>query len=208
MTLVVVLVGSYVLGSIPFSFLLAKWGAGVDLRTVGSGNIGATNASRVLGWKGGVLGLLLDGAKGSAAVWGSTRLPEWDVWVFPPEELRALAAAAVIAGHLFPIFLKGRGGKGVATSAGVFTVLTPLPMAIAAGIFSGFFALTRYVSVSSILAAIALPVGMWYLEAPGLYQWVGRVAVVAVIAMHGPNLKRLWQGTEPKFSGKKVKPNE
>jgi glycerol-3-phosphate acyltransferase PlsY len=203
LTLVGVVVCGYLLGSVPFSFLLTRWWTGVDLRAVGSGNIGATNAGRVLGWPGGALGVLLDGGKGWLAVWGATRLSFGDMWVYPPEWLRALAGISVIAGHLFPIFLKGKGGKGVATSAGVFLALAPASIGIAVAAFALSLGIVRIVSVSSMLAAIALPVAMWSFHVPPLYQWVGRLAALAVIVLHFPNLKRLWQGGEPRLQFKK-----
>lgn len=207
LTLLAVVVGSYLLGALPVSFLLTRWLTGVDLREVGSGNIGATNAGRVLGWKGGVAILMWDAGKGGFAVWASTQVAGLELWMFPPEWLRAMAAGGVILGHVFPIFLGGKGGKGVATTAGAFLALEPLAMGIAATVFAVVAAISRYVSVGSILAAVALPLALYQLESPVHYQWLGRVVASLVIVLHGPNLKRLWQGIEPKI-GMRVKPNE
>lgn len=207
MTLLAVIVGSYLLGSFPTAYLFVRRLAGVDIRTVSSGNVGATNAARVLGWKVAAPIFILDGLKGWAAVKAATMWVGMELWVFPPEGLRVIAAVCVIVGHVFPVFLKGKGGKGVATSAGAFFALDPFAMLMTLVVFGTAVSLSRYISVGSILGALALPVALYAVKAPVEYQWLSRAVSVMVIALHGPNLKRLWQGTEPKIS-MKVKPHE
>ncbi|HUL15514.1 MAG TPA: glycerol-3-phosphate 1-O-acyltransferase PlsY [Terriglobales bacterium] len=195
--------GAYLLGSIPFGLMLSKlFGAG-DVRETGSGSIGATNVARAAGLFAGILTLLLDAAKGAAAVWIAGRITqESATWMM-------LAGLAALLGHCFPVWLKFRGGKGVATAAGMFGVLC-MPALLGALILfllvAGFW---RYVSLGSISAAAAIPLLMYLLwaphHAPPLIVTFGSLAAAAlVIARHNANLQRLVDGTEPRFSvGKK-----
>ena len=151
-------IGAYLMGSIPFGFLVAK-ARGVDIRSAGSGNIGATNAMRVLGKPAGIAVLLLDAAKGYAAV---AILPVLLFKVLPPSSpgpvmLPLLAGICAVLGHNYTCWLKFKGGKGIATTAGVYLALAPLELLIALVVFLLAVAVTRYVSVGSIAAAIALP---------------------------------------------------
>lgn len=194
---------AYLLGSIPFGLLLARLFGGADVRKSGSGNIGAANVTRVVGPLAGILTLALDAAKGAAGVWLAARFAEENAtWMM-------LAALAALVGHCFPVWLKFKGGKGVATALGVFLALC-LPAAIAALIvFLIVVASWRYVSLGSIAAAAAMPLLMYFLwaprHAPPLVITFGSLAAAALIVYkHDANIQRLVQGEEPKFSwGKK-----
>jgi acyl phosphate:glycerol-3-phosphate acyltransferase len=197
----IVVSGSYLLGSIPFGFLLVWLVRKEDIRTTGSGNIGATNVLRSGAKKLGVLTFILDGAKGYAAVMVAELLARGK----DPTSLRHLAITAglfVILGHMFPVWLHFKGGKGVATAFGVFVALC-LPAALSAlALWGAVVALTRYVSLASILAAVVLPFLTLWLS-PGRYGYVSGAAMFAccwiVIAKHRANIVRLMQGTEHRF---------
>ena len=193
------LVLAYLLGSIPFGLLLAKLFGGSDLRKSGSGNIGATNVARVVGPAAGILTLLLDAAKGALAVWLVGRLSGQSA------TLIMLAGVVALLGHCFPVWLKFKGGKGVATALGVFLMLAPLAALGAALFFLLVVLLWRYVSLGSVSAAAAMPLLVYFLWAPGhappLVVIFGTLFVSAlVIFKHHANLQRLVDGTEPKFS--------
>jgi glycerol-3-phosphate acyltransferase PlsY len=197
----IVVSGSYLLGSIPFGFLLVWLVRKEDIRTTGSGNIGATNVLRSGAKKLGLLTFVLDGAKGYAAVMVAELLARGK----DPTNLRHLAIMAglfVILGHMFPVWLRFKGGKGVATAFGVFLALC-WPAALSAlGLWLAVVALTRYVSLASILAAAVLPFLTLWLS-PGRYGYVSGAAMFAccwiVIVKHRPNIVRLVQGTEHGF---------
>src|ERR1700694_3097811 len=155
-----VLLIAYLLGAIPFGYLLVKWKTGADVRTAGSGNIGATNVMRTTGRGAGVVTLLLDIAKGYAAVWIAGRLTGQDVlWM-------SLAALAVMAGHAYPVFLKFHGGKAVASFVGAFLYLTPIPLLATLVVFVIVVAATRHISMGSIIAAAGLPLATWLIMHP------------------------------------------
>jgi glycerol-3-phosphate acyltransferase PlsY len=206
-TLAVLLVGSYLLGSIPFGYLAGRF-AGIDIRKAGSGNVGATNVVRVLGKRYGYPVFALDFLKGFGAVKISMlmapgRPPEWS----SPEIVGILAAMSSILGHLYPPWLKFKGGKGVATSAGALLALTPVPTLIGVVIWITVFWLTRYVSLASITAAVVLPFVILVVSSqdqnrrkPLVYSSACVAAVV--IWRHRSNLSRLMRGTEPRFTRK------
>jgi glycerol-3-phosphate acyltransferase PlsY len=186
---------SYLLGSIPFGYILVRVFRGHDVRESGSGNIGATNVARaspVLG----VLTLLLDALKGLAAV-VVTRA------IFPGQNILAgLAALAAILGHMFPLWLKFRGGKGVATGLGSFVVLAPKTILVTVGVFLAVVAVVRYVSLGSIIAVGALPFVAWALhdyQSTPLLLGLMAAASVLIIAKHHDNIHRLLSGTENRF---------
>jgi len=192
---------AYLLGSIPFGFLLVLLVNKEDIRAQGSGNIGATNVWRS-GAKGvGLLTFLLDGAKGYAAVAVADLLSRNQS---PPvlHNQAILAGLFVILGHIFPVWLRFKGGKGVATAFGVFLALCPLAAFSALGVWLVIVALTRYVSLASILAAVVLPFLTLWLS-PGRYDYAsGAVVFVCcwiVIVKHRQNIRRLIQGTEHGF---------
>ena len=189
------LIASYLLGAVPTSYLVSRIFARIDLRQHGSGNLGATNLYRVLGWKYAVPVALFDVAKGVVPV-----------LVFAPQgssaPMFALACgAAAIAGHVFSVFVKFRGGKGVATAAGVMLGLTPLAVGIAAVIWAVLVRLTGYVSLGSIVAAAVLPVAVYFLEDPVAPEllWTTVAIAAGVILLHRRNIERLVKGTENRF---------
>lgn len=190
---------AYLLGSIPFGLLVAHVLGGKDVRKAGSGNIGATNVSRVAGPFAGILTLLLDAAKGAVAVLAAARLTEDSAtWMI-------VAGLLALLGHCYPLWLHFRGGKGVATAAGVFLVLSPLAMFSALAVFILVVVFWRFVSLGSLAAAAAIPLLMYFLwaphHAPPLVITFGSLAISAlVIYKHDANMQRLVEGTETKFS--------
>src|SRR5712692_6704040 len=198
---------AYLLGSIPFGLLLAKLLGGADVRKTGSGNIGATNVARVVGPLAGILTLVFDTAKGTAAVWLAGRLTdESATWMM-------IAALAVLLGHCFPVWLKFKGGKGVATALGVFLALCPIAAVSALLLFLLCVAYWRYVSLGSVAAAAAMPLLIYFLwaphHAPPIIIDAGTLAIaLLVIYKHDANLQRLVEGTEPRFSFGKKKETE
>jgi len=198
------LAAAYFLGSIPFGLILAKVFAGSDIRKSGSGNIGATNVARVAGPAAGILTLALDAAKGAAAVWLAGRFTDQS------SAAMTLAGVTALIGHCFPLWLRFKGGKGVATALGVFLILA-LPAALAAlSVFILVSVVWRYVSLGSVSAAAAMPLLMYFLWAPGhappLVVVFGTLfASALIIFKHDANLQRLVDGTEPKFSFGKSK---
>jgi glycerol-3-phosphate acyltransferase PlsY len=199
LTLIAIPIVAYLLGSIPFGLLLTKLFGGGDVRKAGSGNIGATNVARVVGPLPGILTLLLDAAKGAAAVWLAGRFSnESATWM-------TIAALAALLGHCFPVWLKFRGGKGVATAAGVFLMLSPLALLGSVIVFILVVAFWRYVSLASISAAASMPLLVYLLwaphHAPPLAVTFGALAAaVLIIYKHDANIQRLVEGEEPKFS--------
>ena len=207
LTLAVAVIGSYLLGSVPFGYLAGKIG-GIDIRKVGSGNIGATNVVRALGKRYGYPVFVLDLLKGFGAVkisisiaadarqaWGS------------PEMVGILAAVAAVIGHSFPLWLKFRGGKGVATAAGALFGLMPLAALIAVTIWVLVFWFTRYVSVASLVTAVALPVVFLIMtrlnQIHGNALFYASLGIAAfVIWRHRSNFSRLMRGSEPRFTRK------
>jgi glycerol-3-phosphate acyltransferase PlsY len=191
MTGALILLGAYLLGGIPFGYLLVRMKTGRDVRAMGSGNIGATNVLRTTSRTLGVITLLLDIAKGYLAVWVAGRLTGGSpVWM-------SAAALAVMAGHAFPVFLKFRGGKAVASFVGAFLCLTPLALVVAVGILVAVAAWKRYISLGSIIAAAALPLAAWLVSraAPPVVA-AAAVAGAFIIWRHKENIARLRAGTE------------
>ena len=182
---------AYLLGAIPFGYLLVKWKTGADVRATGSGNIGATNVLRTTGRGAGIATLLLDIAKGYAAVWIAGRLTgESAFWM-------SAAALAVMAGHAFPIFLGFQGGKAVASFVGAFLYLTPLPMLAVLVIFAAVVAWSRQISLGSIVAAITFPLAVWLILLPPFSILAASlIAAVFIVYRHKTNIRRLREGTE------------
>ena len=198
-TTFLLLAAAYLLGSIPFGMILAKLFAGSDIRKSGSGNIGATNVARVVGTSAGILTLVLDVAKGAAAVWLAGRVTEQS------STAMTLAGVAALLGHCFPVWLRFKGGKGVATALGVFLMLAPLAALGSLLVFIVVSVVWRYVSLGSVSAAAAMPLLMYFLWAPGhspplVVDFGTLFAAALVIFKHDANLQRLMDGTEPKFS--------
>jgi len=207
LTLAIVSVASYLLGSIPFGYLAGRV-AGIDIRKTGSGNIGATNVVRVLGKFYGYPVFFLDFLKGLGAVKISVLLATRGHSEWPsPEVFGIIAAVSSVIGHCFPLWLKFRGGKGIATSAGALFGLMPLAMLIGLAVWILVFWLTRYVSVASITAAIALPFVIAILtslnQSYGKALFYSSLCIAAVVIWrHHSNLSRLMRGTEPRFTRK------
>jgi len=192
----------YLLGSIPTGFLVAR-ARGVDIRTVGSGNIGATNAFRVLGKGLGIFVLLMDALKGFVAVLIGAYLISQLLPGAELNNLRITAGIAAILGHNFTCWLHFKGGKGIATSAGVLLALVPWALAIILSIFIILFLTTRYVSVGSIAAAFTLPFATWFTTRDtGLTVVTGAMGALAVLK-HRKNIQRLLNGTENRIQFKK-----
>lgn len=182
---------AYLLGSVPSGYLLGTL-FGIDIRKAGSGNIGATNVARTLGKSLGVLTLLADTAKGYLPVFIGARLE------FGPLALSLLAVAA-FCGHLYPIFLRFRGGKGVATAFGALLAVAPTATLILIGVFAVAVLSSRRVSPGSIAAALAAPFALWVGSAPPPVIALGAALGTMVIVRHRDNIKRLRDGTEPRF---------
>ena len=193
---------AYLMGSIPNGLLLARL-KGVDLQKVGSGNIGATNVYRCVGKGWGIAAFVLDAVKGFIPAFGFPMLVS-----APPPWLGLACGIAAVAGHNWPVWLKFKGGKGVSTSAGMLLGIAPAAVGIGFAVFAVTVLITRFVSLGSILAAIAVPAA--YL---GLYGTENRLLAGALVVMgllvvvkHRANIRRLLAGTEPKITGKKAKP--
>lgn len=213
LTIFLVSLLSYLSGSIPFGFLVAKLVAGVDLRKEGSGNVGATNVGRILGTKWGIFVLLLDALKGAIPVY---LLP----LMMAGEEtgsyvhLSVLSAVFAIVGHMFPLWLGFRGGKGVATALGVVIVLSPWATLVAASTFLILFGLFRIVSFASILAVSSFGVAELIREGDAAfnseYYSLSLFSIVApalIIWQHRSNIMRLLKGEEPKYQSQAQKKN-
>jgi glycerol-3-phosphate acyltransferase PlsY len=185
----------FLLGAVPFSWILARLLGGVDIRSVGSGNVGATNVARSLGFLAGGAALLLDAAKGAAAAWLGQALD-------PAGAAGAgglLAGGLAVLGHNFTPFLGFRGGKGVATGAGVFAVLAPWAILASVAVFGMALLFSRTVSLGSILAAATLPVAVWLTGGDGRVAALALLVAILVIARHAGNLQRLARGEEPRI---------
>ena len=212
-----VIVIAYLLGSVPFGYLIVRTTAGGDIRATGSGGTGATNVSRRAGKVAGVITLVLDALKGAAAVvvasWAFD-VSLWPGYIVPSDGGLAFqqaywwiagAATAAIIGHMFPVWLGFRGGKGVATGVGVFLVLSPTAVAFAGLIFILIVVVTRYVSLGSIVAAASMPLFIWLrnIVSPRLafapVITAATVGALLIILAHRANVGRLIQGTESKF---------
>ena len=203
---IVAAVAAYVLGSIPTGFLVGK-ARGLDIRTVGSGNIGATNAFRALGTPAGVFVLLADAFKGWLAVAVLANLIS--KWFYPEasqlaqEWFLVVAGGAAILGHNFTCWLRFKGGKGIATSAGVLVALVPYPLLVILGVWVLVFALSHYVSLASICASVSLPFATWLLVKTPLLIYVTAAMAGLAVYKHKANIRRLLNGTESRIGAKK-----
>lgn len=193
-----VLLGAYLLGSVPFSYLVARR-KGIDVRRVGSGNVGATNVMRSVSVAAGLLAFALDAGKGAAAVL-LARLVE------PVGPLPALAGVLAVLGHMYPVWLRFRGGKGVATGAGAFLPLAPMATVAALAVFGLALAITRYVSLSSILGTATLAVLAFLGGAPPVVSRAAAGMAVLITWKHRSNLNRIAVGTESRIGRKRAAP--
>ncbi len=189
---------AYLMGSIPFAQLLSKR-RGIDLRRVGSGNVGASNVLRTLGVRPAVLAMMLDAVKGTVAVLIAQRLTNG---VAAP----VAAGLASMIGHVYPVWLRFRGGKGVATAAGAFAVLTPVAAVAAVGAFLLTVALTRFISVGSMVAALTLAAWAIASDAPRIVEVGAAIGAVLVLIGHRTNLLRLVAGTERRVGQRNASP--
>jgi acyl phosphate:glycerol-3-phosphate acyltransferase len=199
---------AYLLGSIPFGYLIVRWQKGVDVRSTGSGSTGATNVMRNLGIIGFVTTFILDVGKGILAVLLASHLtssnPHWIPLTGNPRWI-ACASIAAILGHCFPVWLKFHGGKGVATGVGVFIALAPVQVALVLVIFAIMVAIWRYISLGSIVATAAFPVLLYFMKHPPLPIVLGAAGgALIIISMHHANIGRLLAGTENKVGKKKA----
>ena len=190
-----VLLAAYLLGSIPFSYIVARQ-RGVDVRTVGSGNVGATNVMRSVGRGAGLLAFVLDFLKGSAATALALKVSGGSV-------VPSLAAVVAVLGHMFPIWLRGQGGKGVATGAGAFLPIALLPTLVSLVTFALTLALSRYVSVSSIAGTLALALATRVLALPLPITLAALTSSALVIWKHRGNLQRIANGTENRIGARR-----
>jgi acyl phosphate:glycerol-3-phosphate acyltransferase len=201
-----VAVAAFLLGSIPTGYLLVRFFRHQDIRSLGSGNIGATNVLRAGGKGLGAATFLLDVLKGCTAVWLGLALAGVLAPSLPPRDAEAVGALFAVLGHMFTPWLHFRGGKGVATGFGVFLVAAPWAALAAIALFAVVFALTRYVSLGSIAAAASFPVFAWYLvkgDRPLFFLTVQAAVALLIIIKHHQNIRRLFDGTESRFGAKK-----
>ena len=209
--------GAYLLGSIPFGYLVARV-KGIDIRAVGSGNIGATNAMRVLGKPAGIFVLVMDALKGFAAVaWLTPAIYNWiephyfglapgfaAASVAVQMKFKVIAGVCAVLGHNYTCWLKFKGGKGIATTAGVYLALAPWALLIALGVFIVALLTSRIVSVASMSAAVALPATVWVMSPHNYFLGIVTTALGALaIYKHKSNIQRLMAGTENRFGKKK-----
>ncbi len=202
MKLLAMLVAAYLVGATPTSYIAAKAG-GVDLRRVGSGNLGATNLYRALGWKYAVPAGIVDIAKGyiSAAFLSplaGISSPAGRQWI------PLLVGGAAILGHVFPIYLKFQGGKGVATAAGVVLAVAPIPLLVSAGVWSLLLLSTGFMSLASMSAAVAFPIAALLMASGDSHLFAASLVIATFIVInHRSNIRRLFHGTEPRFGRKR-----
>jgi glycerol-3-phosphate acyltransferase PlsY len=190
---------AYLLGSIPFGYLIVRWQRGIDVRATGSGSIGATNVMRNLGIMGFVATFILDAGKGLLAVLLASKMTLGNpTWV-------AAAAFAGVLGHCFPVWLEFRGGKGVATGVGVFIALAPWQVILVLAIFAVVVGIWRYISLGSVVATAAFPVLVYLMKHPPIQVVLGAAGAAAIIIVrHHANIARLLKGTENKLGRKKA----
>jgi glycerol-3-phosphate acyltransferase PlsY len=186
-------VGAYLLGSVPTSLHVVRLATGRDIRRLGSGNVGTTNAVRAAGLRLGLLVGLLDVLKGVLAVAAMAAVEPASAW-------QGAAAVAAVLGHCFPVWLRFRGGKGVLAAGGAFLVLAPLATLAATGLAVLVLAWRRVVSLASLVGAVALPPALWWIaKAPTGLLVAGSVTAVVIVARHAGNVRRLAAGTEPRM---------
>lgn len=203
----IIAVVSYLLGSVPTGYLLYRLIKREDIRSMGSGNIGATNVLRFGGAGLGIATFILDVLKGSASVWVGGLLGSLLVPSVPLRTVQALAALFAVIGHMFTVWLRFRGGKGVATGFGVFLVASPWAALAAIGLFAFVLAITRYVSFSSIVAAASFPVFAWFLVTgprPPVFFAIQCTVALLIIVKHHQNIRRLFDGTETRIGAHKT----
>lgn len=216
--LLVIIVLSYLVGSIPTGIIVSRYAKGIDIREHGSGNMGGTNVFRILGWKYGILVLLLDALKGVIAVIFIARLPITTIPftnTTPFDDftlVQLIAGAAAMLGHVWTIFAGFKGGKGIATGLGILAVVTTVDLLIGIGLFILIVYYSRYVSLGSMIGALSIPVtliireNVFHADIPGYWTLLPFLICLSIFVVytHRKNIVRLMQGTENKisFSGK------
>jgi glycerol-3-phosphate acyltransferase PlsY len=185
---------AYMLGAIPFGYLLVKGTTGADVRTGGSGNIGATNVLRTAGRAAGIATLLLDIGKGYLAVWIAGRLSDHGVTAM------CVAALAVMAGHAYPVFLRFQGGKAMASFVGAFLCLAPLALGAVLVVFVVVVGWTRYISMGSVVSAASFPLAVWLMQKDLSMLAAAAIAGAFIIYKHSSNIRRLHDGSEHVFT--------
>ena len=201
---IITAIGGYLLGSIPTGYLVAKT-RGIDIRTVGSKNMGATNVFRTLGKGPGIFVLFVDAAKGFIA---SACAADWLLAVLnisnlDPQLNHLVGGIAAVLGHNYTCWLNFKGGKGIATTTGVFLALAPVGVGIAIAVWIIAFIATRYVSIASILAAAVLPLAVWFTQESKAIRTIALILSLLAIIKHKANIQRLMNGTENRISFKK-----
>ena len=197
----VTMIVAYLIGSIPAAYLLAKKMKGVDIREEGSGNVGATNASRVLGKLPGLAVLIFDLLKGTMVVIFLAKFLAGHC-AYEIEFIKASLGLAVVLGHIYSVFLKFKGGKGVATSTGVLLAISPFSVLIGAVIFLVTVFLSRYVSLGSIISSMSIPFLLIFRKEHTSYIILSAMLCIIIVIKHKPNIKRLLMGRENKVFGK------
>lgn len=187
--LLLVILGGYLLGSVPFAFVLARR-RGVDIRLAGSGNVGAANVLRTSGVSVALIVMALDAFKGAGSVLMAQR------WAAGDTTAPAVAGLAAVIGHVYPVWLRFRGGKGVATAAGAFSILTPWAMLPALVVFVTTVWATRFISLGSVAATLTLGPVAYAMHAPGAMVIAAAASAAIVVFRHRANLARVWRGTE------------
>ncbi len=190
---------AYLIGSIPFGLLLSRR-SGIDIRQHGSGNIGATNVSRLVGKKIGLLTLFLDAAKGFLPMLAAGLLLGGDD--SSRDLITALCGAAAVTGHMFPVFLRFKGGKGVATALGIFLYLAPKALLISVAVFLAIAVPTGFVSLGSLLGSAAMPPSLYFFNEPEWKFWLAAFVALMIWNKHQQNIRRLLNGTEKRFGDK------
>lgn len=183
---------AYLLGSLPTALVLVRSMTGEDVRRTGSGNVGATNALRAAGWKAGAAVTVIDVAKGALAVWLMRRINPESGWV-------AAAMLAVVIGHCYPVWLKFRGGKGVAAGFGAFLVIAPLSALAALGVWILVLVISRWVSLASMIASAVFPLALKLIDSPDMVTLISvSAAAVLIILRHSSNIRKMLSGEEVK----------
>ncbi len=190
---VVIVVGAYFLGSLPTALLVVRWVTGADVRLTGSGNVGGTNAARAAGLRIGAVVTLIDMAKGAIPVMVMQ-------WYDPASRWLALAMLAAVIGHIYPVWLRFRGGKGVATGFGAFLMLAPGATGVAFLIWLVIVGVGRFVALGSMIASACFPLLLYSMDHPAEpVMWAVVVVAALIVLKHRPNMKNLVQGTEPRI---------
>ncbi len=196
------MIGGYIVGAIPFSLIIGKITKGIDIRLVGSGNVGATNVLRMCGILPGIIAFILDSAKGFVPVFVAGILSKGQFTPTTIDFIMVGAAVGALGGHLWPVFIRFKGGKGVAVSFGAFLALAPFPTLLSLLVFIFVVIIFRYVSVGSMVAAISFPMFSYMLGMSKIVFAISILGASIIIIRHRSNITKLLSGKESRFSGK------